>query len=533
MKITRKQLRRLIEGTVEKRGDYVMPVEDPIEDPIAGLDYSDEQKPKIKTMAMSDDEQNQVHANFIADVGGHEDKDTNLFGAETFSKKVQAYHLDVNLLKKDLDLDSAIAKASQYWIYSNKDYLSYFDNIDQDSFEDYAEYMIEEYGGDRAVANAIKVHTTAVLDKRIESLIKISNSAAAVPSVDEKVAKYEGAKKLFSTDHNNPIVEDHIIFKFASVLFPFYDDWKKYYEIEAGGYDMNDPESVERYEENILSDKFKEGKVRLTRGKLRRLIESFIAGDDASDPDNVQTAKKAFRDLRKKAAKSIDDYRTSVGKSKIGREFVFSKDPETAQQGVELGFDRAPEEFTDYEKTAKDIPRIERRTDRPLGKFDSVMKAKYGQGQAMGEVYSLVVRDNMGKEVLIPIIDDHSEEEKKRGEGIPEDTMFRILDAYRKMKKAKMILRSLPDIDDEDDETYEANSPTRDRAFIMFDQGEDALEHFYYNDLLSDHVYEILSYPPYNYSYQNAKNFELLRIEPSHEELDSALIYASGLEDFE
>ena len=86
----------------------------------------------------------------------------------------------------------------------------------------------------------------------------------------------------------------------------------------------------------------KDNKMKITRKELKRLIEAFIAGDDASDPDNVQTAKKAYRNLRRKAAKSIDDYRTSVGKSKIGREFVFSKDPETAQQGVELGFDRAP-----------------------------------------------------------------------------------------------------------------------------------------------------------------------------------------------
>ena len=81
MKITRSQLRKLIEGSIRKRGDYVIPVEDPIEDPIAGLDYSDEQKPKIKTLAMSDDEENQVYADYIADMGGHEDTDADRFGA--------------------------------------------------------------------------------------------------------------------------------------------------------------------------------------------------------------------------------------------------------------------------------------------------------------------------------------------------------------------------------------------------------------------------------------------------------------------
>ena len=276
MKITRKQLRRLIEGSIRKRGDYVIPVEDPIEDPIAGLDYSDEQKPKIKTMAMSDDEQNQEHANFIADIGGHEDKDTNRFGAETFSKKVQAHELDVNLLDSDLDIDSAMTLACRFWIYERKDDLSFFDHIDQDNSRKYAGYMIEMFGGDQAVANEIKVHTTAVLEERIKKLIKTSNSTAPVPSVDEEVAKYENAKKLFSTDHNNPIVEEYVLFKLYSVLYPFYFDWKSYYEKESG-YDMDNPESAEHYKDVIST--FKEGKVRLTRRKLRKLIAESIINE--------------------------------------------------------------------------------------------------------------------------------------------------------------------------------------------------------------------------------------------------------------
>jgi hypothetical protein len=513
MKLTRKELRRLIEGSIRKRGDYVIPVEDPIEDPIAGLDYSDEQKPKIKMMAMSDDTQNQEHANFIADMGGHEDKDTNRYGAETFSKKVQAYDLNINLLD-DLDIDSAMALACRYWIYERKDDLSFFDHIDQDSSEDYVKYMIEMFGGDQAVANEIKVHTTAVLEERIKKLIKTSTSA------DEEVAKYENAKKLFSTDHNNPIVEEHILFKLYSVLYPFYKDWADYYELEQG-YEMSNPEHVERYEKNIAT--FKEGKVRLTRGKLRKLIESFIAGDDASDPDNVQTAKKAFRDLRNKAAKSIDDYRTSVGKSKIGREFVFSKDPETAQQGVELGFDRAPDEFTDYEKTARDIPRIDRRTDRPLDKYDARLKAKYGQGRGLGEVYSLVVKDNTGKEVLIPIIDDHSSEEKKRGEGIPDMSMFDILDTYRRIKHAEMLIKN-SDLENDD---FSIPPEQYGYSLLQYNATDDLEGH--YIDLLEDHVWEVLSSPPYNYDYEDVQSFPLLGIEPHHKELEAALTFASGL----
>ena len=270
MKITKRQLRRLIEGSIKKRGDYVIPVEDPIGDPVVDLDYSDDQKAKIKMLAMSDDEENQTHADFIADIGGYEGDDR--FGADTFSKKVQAAKLGVDMLT-DPDIDSAIATACDYWMYENKDSLSYFDHIDQDDFKNYAEYMIDNDGGDQAVVDEIKVLTTEVLDKRIKSLIKISNSAAPVPSVVEKVAYYENAKKLFSPDHNNPIVADHVIFKLKSVLYPFYLDWKSYYEKEQG-YDMNNPEHVEAYEKQIAT--FKEGKIKISRGQLRNLIKESL-----------------------------------------------------------------------------------------------------------------------------------------------------------------------------------------------------------------------------------------------------------------
>ena len=270
MKITRRQLSRLIEGSIKKRGDYVIPVEDPIGDPSVNLDYSDDQKTKIKMLAMSDDEENQTHADFIADIGGYEGDDR--FGADTFSKKVQAAELGVDMLT-DPDIDSAIATACDYWVYENKDSLSYFDHIDQDDFKNYSEYMIDNDGGDQAVVDEIKVFTIEVLDKRIKSLIDISNSAAPVPSVDEKVAYYENAKKLFLPDHNNPIVADHVIFKLKSVLYPFYLDWKSYYEKEQG-YDMNNPEHVEAYEKQIAT--FKEGKIKISRGQLRKLIKESL-----------------------------------------------------------------------------------------------------------------------------------------------------------------------------------------------------------------------------------------------------------------
>ena len=204
MKITRKQLRRLIEGSIKKRGDYVIPVEDPIRDPLKDLDYDEDQKAKLKTLALSGDQETMATSDVLADIGGYESIDR--FGVDTFSKHVQADDLGIYMLN-DLDIDSAISKACDYWIYDHKDELSYFDNIDQDSFRKYADYMIEGYDHDQ-VLSEIKMYTTEVLDKRIKSLIDISNSAAAVPPVDEKIAKLENAKKLFSSSHNNPVIDD-------------------------------------------------------------------------------------------------------------------------------------------------------------------------------------------------------------------------------------------------------------------------------------------------------------------------------------
>ena len=225
MKLTRRQLRRLIEATVRKRGDYTIPVEDPLTDPLKDLDYDEDQKAKLKTLALSGDQETMATSDVLADIGGYESIDR--FGADTFSRHVLAKDLGIDMLN-DLDIDSAISKACDYWIYDHKDELSYFDNIDQDTFDEYAGFILDGYDSDQ-VLSEIKMYTTQVLDRRIESFIKISNSAAAVPPVDEKIAKLENAKKLFSSSRNNPVVDDHLMLKFKSVLYPFYLDWKKYY----------------------------------------------------------------------------------------------------------------------------------------------------------------------------------------------------------------------------------------------------------------------------------------------------------------
>ena len=279
--------------------------------------------------------------------------------------------------------------------------------------------------------------------------------------------------------------------------------------------------------------------MKLTATQLRRLIESYIVDDKG----NVVSSDDAYDIALDTAAAAIDKSRAEAGKSPVGQTLVRASDPETVTQG--LGFaDALDAEYSDFERTAVDMSDEDRQPNRPMTKLDSHMKAKYGQGRAMGEVYSLVVKDNMGKEVLIPIIDDHSEEDKKRGEGIAEDTMFRILDLYREVRKQEFIIKQLaPNLDEWDYEMtlfdFEEREYTGDiftgqdkklyKALERFDRAESGLKYYYFDDLLSNHVHEVLSYPPYNYSYQNAKNFELLRIEPRHKELEDALTYASGM----
>ena len=68
MKITRRQIRKLIEASVRKRSDgHVIPVEDPLEDP-RDFDFnlSDENKGKLFDLARGDDA-SQAQADQLAD----------------------------------------------------------------------------------------------------------------------------------------------------------------------------------------------------------------------------------------------------------------------------------------------------------------------------------------------------------------------------------------------------------------------------------------------------------------------------------
>ena len=87
MKLTRKQLRRLIEASVIKRGrDYVAPVEAPLKDP-RDFDFGlpDENKDKLLGIAGSDDPETRAQADDLADTLGF--PSSGRFGADTLSKQ--------------------------------------------------------------------------------------------------------------------------------------------------------------------------------------------------------------------------------------------------------------------------------------------------------------------------------------------------------------------------------------------------------------------------------------------------------------
>ena len=126
--------------------------------------------------------------------------------------------------------------------------------------------------------------------------------------------------------------------------------------------------------------------MKVTRRQLRRLIEAFIAGDDVHDPHNVQTAKRAYKNVRYKAPKSIDKYRASVDMSPIG-DRLMSDNP---AQAIELGISANPDMFTDHENIAAQVPRIDRRTERPIDKTTARARAAYLDGRSPN-AYTMIV----------------------------------------------------------------------------------------------------------------------------------------------
>ena len=104
MKLTRKQLRRLIEASVIKRdSDYVAPVEAPLEDPRDfDFDLTDENKEKLFTLAGSNDPATRAQADSLADTLDF--PKSGRFGADTLSKQTKMYDMGLDVIN-DLEID--------------------------------------------------------------------------------------------------------------------------------------------------------------------------------------------------------------------------------------------------------------------------------------------------------------------------------------------------------------------------------------------------------------------------------------------
>ncbi len=125
MKITRQQLRQLIESSVIKRGDdYVAPVEAPLTDPRDfDFDLSDENKEKLLALAGSDPESGgPAQADSLADTLDF--PSSGRFGADTLSKQTKMYDIDLDLIN-DPEIDQLLDRAIKlYFNYYYSDHIT-------------------------------------------------------------------------------------------------------------------------------------------------------------------------------------------------------------------------------------------------------------------------------------------------------------------------------------------------------------------------------------------------------------------------
>ena len=216
MKLTRKQLRKIIEASIVKKGNYTIPVEEPIEDPLKDLDYDEDQKGKIKNLAMSGDEETKVQADFLADIGGFEDADKR-FGIDSFSDQVTLTALDINKLLKDPDLYSLLDEAANYWVHMNQEDIVDFDTINNSST--YSEFTRNVILDDPNIQDTDAHHLKPVI-------VDIALDKLTMTGLD----KYSKMMDLFST--SGIAFVDNLIYDALELngsLYELYKDWKQYY----------------------------------------------------------------------------------------------------------------------------------------------------------------------------------------------------------------------------------------------------------------------------------------------------------------
>ena len=290
MKITKRQLRRLIEASVRRDGEFVIPVEEPLSDPLEDLYYNEKQKKNIKMLAMTDDEEAQASAGEFAELGGFEP--TDRFGADDFSKQVVAYELDIDILNDFKELDTVIKDACMNWMYHNKDEITVYDVIQIQPYEDYVKEVVEE---PQDIDN-IMLLTIQIITDEIDHL-----SQQDEPN-GQLIERFKKAKKLFESNHE--AVRSHvydILTLHPHMLYKLYFDTNS--EIESIGADFEDPRKKyagsypphgatdkERYDMRMAT--FKEGKMKLTGKQLRSLINEsldYLSPEDKREADRKST----------------------------------------------------------------------------------------------------------------------------------------------------------------------------------------------------------------------------------------------------
>jgi len=215
MKITRRQLRRLIEASIIKKGDYTIPVEEPLSEPFEDLDYSDTHKRKIKSLAISDDEETQIQSDLFADLGGYEG--TDRLGVNTFHDHAVLAELGINELLKDTELYEILREACDYWVYINQEEIVDFDTMNKSA--DYGEFVknviLDDPNNEASDATQLKGMVVDIADNRYEA---------------KKDEKYLRIMKLFQTTGLGLV--DNLIYdalELNGALYGLYRDWKQYY----------------------------------------------------------------------------------------------------------------------------------------------------------------------------------------------------------------------------------------------------------------------------------------------------------------
>ena len=216
IKISRRQLRRLIEAEVIRKDGVTIPIEDSLVDPMKDLDFNPEQKGKLKTLSLKGDQATKAQSDLLADMGGYEGSDR--FGVDTFSDQVRLTEADLNNLMKVTDLYKMISDACNAWTFEYRDVLIY----EVYNSEDYATFV------EKVVATEVDGENKSDIDEIKKDVYEDAS----------KKLKYTGNNNyakimdLFNPSQVSIRLIDQLVYDVLTTggsLYDLYFDWRKYY----------------------------------------------------------------------------------------------------------------------------------------------------------------------------------------------------------------------------------------------------------------------------------------------------------------